>query len=161
MSRMNFHSSRNRLTTSFPRRLHPTVPINQRAAVKDTTLPTGGGPDQRSPIAVYKGQILLFSVYLMQRRKDLWGQDALEFRPERWEEKIPAWQFLPFLGGPRICLGQQFALTEAGFLLCRLLQEFDAIEPVDRAQMAKMRKGLGVTMWPRDGAKVRLRRAAA
>lgn len=95
-------------------RLHPVVPINSRAAARDTTLPTGGGPDQRSPIAVRKGQIILFSVYNLHRREELWGPDAAEFKPERWEQKIPAWQFLPFLGGPRTCLGQQFALTEAG-----------------------------------------------
>ena len=88
-------------------RLHPTVPINQRIAVKDTTLPVGGGPDQRSPLAVRKGQSVLFSVYNMQRREQLWGPDAAQFNPERWEQRYPAWQFIPFLGGPRICLGQQ------------------------------------------------------
>jgi cytochrome P450 len=88
-------------------RLHPTVPLNQRIAAKDTTLPTGGGADQRSPIAVKKGQIVLFSVYNMQRREKLWGADSVEFKPERWEQRFPAWQYLPFLGGPRICLGQQ------------------------------------------------------
>lgn len=129
--------------------------------MKDTTLPTGGGPNQLSPIAVRKGQVVLFSVYVMQRRKDLWGEDALDFRPERWEERIAAWQFLPFLGGPRICLGQQFALTEASFLLCRVLQQFDAIEPVNWIETAKMRKGLGVTMWPADGATIRFHKAAA
>ena len=80
-------------------RLHPTVPVNQRIANKDTTLPVGGGPDQSSPIALRKGQPVLFSVYVMQRRKDLWGPDADKFRPERWEQRFQSWQFLPFLGG--------------------------------------------------------------
>lgn len=88
-------------------RLHPTVPLNQRIAAKDTMLPTGGGPDLRSPIAVRKGEIVLYSVYNMQRREEYWGPDAAEFKPERWEQRLPAWQFLPFSGGPRICLGQQ------------------------------------------------------
>ena len=127
-------------------RLHSTVPVNNRVAVKDTTLPLGGGADQKSPIAVQAGQVVAFSVYLMHRRKDLWGEDALEFRPSRWEQKIPAWQWLPFLGGPRVCLGQQFALTEAGFVLVRLLREFDAIEAVNEGEMRKMKKGLGLTM---------------
>lgn len=127
-------------------RLHSTVPINNRLCIKDTTLPTGGGPDQRSPIAVRAGQLVVFSVYLMHRRKDLWGEDALEFRPSRWEQRIPAWQWLPFLGGPRVCLGQQFALTEAGFLLVRLLKEFDGVQPLDVTEMARMKKGMGLTM---------------
>lgn len=90
----------------------------------------------------------------------VWGEDAMEFKPERFEQRIPAWQFLPFNGGPRICLGQQFALTEASFVLVRVLQQFDAIEPANRAQMQKLRKEQGITMWPADGVKVRLHRAA-
>jgi cytochrome P450 len=127
-------------------RLHATVPMNNRLCVKDTTLPLGGGADQNSPIAVRAGQIVTFSVYFMHRRKDLWGEDALEFRPSRWEEKVPAWQWLPFLGGPRVCLGQQFALTEAGFMLVRLLREFDAVQAVDEVEMRRMRKGVGLTL---------------
>lgn len=133
-------------------RLHPIVPINNRLCVKDTTLPSGGGPDQRSPIAISAGQSVVFSVYAMHRRTDLWGEDALEFKPSRWEQKIPAWQYSPFLGGPRVCIGQQFALTEAGFLLVRLLQAFDGVEAVDMTELKKMRKGLGLTMceWERE-----------
>ena len=140
-------------------RLHPIIGLNQRIALKDTTLPVGGGPDQRSPIAVRKGQIVLFSVYNTHRRTEFWGSDALEFKPERWEQRYPAWQFLPFLGGPRICLGQQFALTEASFLLVRLLQQFEAIEPVDRVAMQRMKKGQGITMMPAE-CQIRLRRTA-
>ncbi|KAI7211284.1 cytochrome P450 [Hortaea werneckii] len=140
-------------------RLHPTVPLNQRTAACDTALPVGGGTDGKSPVAVLKGDPVGFSVYLMHRRKDLWGRDALEFRPERWEKKYPNWQFLPFSGGPRICIGQQFALTEVGFVIVRLLQRFEALEPVDQAEMLKMRKGLGLTMWPADGLKARFRKA--
>lgn len=141
-------------------RLHPPLPLNQRTATKDTTLPRGGGSDGQSQIAVRKGHVVLFSLYLTHRRTDLWGEDAEVFRPERWEERrYSAWQFLPFLGGPRVCLGQQFALTEAGLVLVKMLMEFDAIEAMDRREMAKMRKGLGLTMAPMDGAKVRLHRA--
>jgi cytochrome P450 len=131
-------------------RLHPTVPINNRAAARDTTLPVGGSPDQQSPIAVKKGQIVVFSTFLMQRRKDLYGENALELKPKRWQQRIPAWYYIPCLGGPRACLGQQFALTEAGFLLVRFLQQYDAVEPADMEEMRKLRKGIGLTMckWP-------------
>lgn len=125
-------------------RLHPTVPMNSRQAARDTTLPCGGGPDQKSPIAIRKGQIVIFSTAIMQRRKELYGDDALEFKPERWQQRIPAWYWIPFLGGPRICLGQQFALTEASYLLVRMLREYDAVEPADVMEMKRMRKGLGL-----------------
>ncbi|KAK1064571.1 hypothetical protein LTR74_008573 [Friedmanniomyces endolithicus] len=143
-------------------RLHPTVPINSRSATRDTTLPVGGGPSGTSPIAIRKGQTVGFSVYIMHRRRDLWGPDALEFNPERWgdeKRKVPAWQFLPFLGGPRVCVGQQFALVEASYLIVRVLLRYDRVEAVDAGVAGRMRKGLGLTMWPRDGVEIRLREA--
>jgi cytochrome P450 len=71
-------------------------------ALVDTTLPVGGGPDGKSPIFIKKGQIVVYQVYTMQRRTDLYGEDALEFKPERWENLRPGWNYLPFNGGPRI-----------------------------------------------------------
>lgn len=79
-------------------RLFPIVPINSRQAYKDTKLPVGGGPDGKSPIFVHKGQNVEYSVYVMQRRKDLWGPDADEFIPERWEGRKVGWEYLPFNG---------------------------------------------------------------
>lgn len=109
-------------------RLLPPVPTNGRFAVNDTMLPVGGGPDGKSPVFVPKGTKVLYHVTVMHRRKDLWGQDAEEFRPERWEENgRHGWEYLPFNGGPRICLGQQYALTEASYVLVRLLQRFDHV----------------------------------
>lgn len=66
-------------------RMNPPVPGNSREAIRDTILPVGGGPDNKSPIFVTKGSILSYQVWTMQRRKDLFGDDAEEFRPERWE----------------------------------------------------------------------------
>ena len=97
-------------------RLHPVVPANAREAVVDTTLPLGGGPDGRSPIFVRKGTICSWNVYAMHRRQDYYGQDADDFRPERWlgEKGLrPGWEYLPFNGGPRICLGR-----ESCFFIC-------------------------------------------
>jgi cytochrome P450 len=66
-------------------RLHPIVPGNTREAVVDTVLPLGGGPDGKSPIFIKKGTSVNYQVWIMQRRKDLYGEDADEFIPERWE----------------------------------------------------------------------------
>ncbi len=109
-------------------RLYPSVPMNMRQATRDTSLPRGGGPDGLSPVYVRRGQEINYAVYVMHRRHDLWGPDADEFVPERWTTRRPGWEYLPFNGGPRVCLGQQFALTEAGYVICRMLQRFDAIE---------------------------------
>lgn len=75
-----------------------------------TTLPTGGGEDGKSPILVRKGEAVGYCVYAMHRRTDLYGEDAHDFKPERWENdalKDIGWGYLPFNGGPRICLGRK------------------------------------------------------
>ena len=96
-------------------RLYPSVPVNSRTATRTTTLPVGGGTDLKSPILVAKGEGVAYSVYAMHRRPDLYGMDAELFRPERWQEDLPKdgdtinakWGYLPFNGGPRICLGSK------------------------------------------------------
>jgi cytochrome P450 len=115
-------------------RLYPSVPINMRWAVRDTVLPRGGGPDGKSPVFVPKGTELSYCVYSMHRREDLWGQDAADFRPERWVNRKAGWEFLPFNGGPRICLGQQYALTTAAYFMVRLVQRFDALSAPEQMQ---------------------------
>jgi cytochrome P450 len=67
----------------------------------------------------------------MHRRKDLWGENAEAFEPERWESIRPTWEYQPFGGGPRICPGQQLALTEASYVLVRMAQEFKSVESRD------------------------------
>ncbi|KAG0645264.1 Cytochrome P450 monooxygenase himC [Hyphodiscus hymeniophilus] len=112
-------------------RLYPSVPGNARFANKNTTIPVGGGPDGKSPIFIPKGGTVIYSTYSMHRSKALYGADAEEYKPERWENLRVGWGYLPFNGGPRICVGQQFALTEAGYTIVRLLQEFERIESRD------------------------------
>jgi cytochrome P450 len=96
-------------------RLYPSVPVNSREAIRLTTLPIGGGPDGKSPVLVRPGEGVGYCVYAMHRRKDIYGLDADEFRPERWEDDSLSnvgWGYLPFNGGPRLCLGRK--LTNAG-----------------------------------------------
>lgn len=118
-------------------RLHPVVPENSRRAVRNTTLPRGGGEDGTSPIYIRAGEEVIYNVHIMHRREDIWGIDANEFRPERWTGRRPGWEFIPFNGGPRICLGQQFALTEAGYVVVRLLQRFEKVENMDKSTVIK------------------------
>jgi cytochrome P450 len=91
-------------------RLYPIVPLNSRTAVRDTVLPTGGGPDFNQPITVRKGESVGYSAYVLHRRHDIWGKDADEFRPERWEGRKLGWEMIPFSGGARVCIGRKLAL---------------------------------------------------
>ncbi|GAB1200008.1 hypothetical protein APSETT444_009368 [Aspergillus pseudonomiae] len=139
-------------------RLYPIVPGNRRIAAKDTTLPRGGGPDGSEPVYVRKGQPVVYSVFVTHRRKDIWGADAEVFNPDRWEDRKVGWEYLPFNGGPRICIGQQFALTEAGYVLVRLLQRFDRI--VDARPDNEIRFNATLTSAPWENVVVRLREGA-
>ena len=88
-------------------RLYPPVPVNSRQALRDTTIPCGGGPDGMAKVFVRKDQQVNYSVFALHRRKDLWGPDADEFKPERWTGRKSGWEYLPFNGGPRVCLGRE------------------------------------------------------
>ncbi len=91
------------------------MPVNTRTATRTTILPTGGGSDRKSPVLIPKGAAVAYCVYALHRRPDLYGMDAEGFRPERWDEDMPLnrnstdakWGYLPFNGGPRICLGSK------------------------------------------------------
>lgn len=90
-------------------RLNPTIGTTIRVALCDTTLPIGGGKDgsSKAPIYVEKGDVVTVSLYALHRRKDVFGEDADAFRPERWETlRPPPWSYLPFGGGPRVCPGR-------------------------------------------------------
>lgn len=99
-------------------RLYPVVPFNVRTSLKDTTLPRGGGPDGSEPIGIPKGTAVGYTPLIMQRRRDLYPPvsesfpyDPLAWVPERWATWQPrlfaGWTYIPFNGGPRICIGQQ------------------------------------------------------
>jgi cytochrome P450 len=82
-------------------RLYPTVPMNSRRSIVDTTLPRGGGADGLSPVFVPRGTEVNYSVYATHRNEVLWGKDANEFKPDRWDGRKPGFEYLPFNGGPR------------------------------------------------------------
>ncbi|KAG9194308.1 hypothetical protein G6011_04343 [Alternaria panax] len=145
-------------------RLYPSVPVNSRAALKTTTLPLGGGQDGKSPILVRKGEAVGYCVYAMHRRTDIYGEDALEFRPERWEDgtllRDVGYGYLPFNGGPRVCLGQEFALLEAGYTVARLVQKFPFLTaPQDDPVVAigKEKQTLTLVVASGDGCRVHMR----
>ncbi|KAJ5467028.1 hypothetical protein N7475_004780 [Penicillium sp. IBT 31633x] len=117
-------------------RLYPVVPFNVRYSLHDTTLPRGGGPDGLAPIGVRGGSRVIYSTMLMQRDPDLYdGPDSKNYFdpgkwiPDRWVSgwSPRPWHFIPFNGGPRICIGQQFATIEMGYTLIRILQAYERI----------------------------------
>ena len=69
---------------------------------------------RKSPVFVKKGWHVHYSLWTMHRRKDIYGEDAEEFKPERWLDEDGkkglrvGWEYLPFNGGPRICIGREY-----------------------------------------------------
>jgi cytochrome P450 len=68
----------------------------------------------------------------MHYDKEIWGDDAEKFRPERWEKiRNPGWTYIPFSGGRRVCPGKQIVLTENAYVLVRLVHKFKTLENRD------------------------------
>lgn len=49
----------------------------------------------------------MYNVYSMHRDEQVFGSNPEEFIPERWDNLRPGWSYLPFNGGPRICIGRE------------------------------------------------------
>ncbi|KAF9889256.1 hypothetical protein FE257_007569 [Aspergillus nanangensis] len=120
-------------------RLYPVVPFNVRFSLNDTTLPRGSGADGRSPVGVREGTRIIYSTMIMQRNPEFYPPpgspnyfDSQKWLPERWVSgwQPKPWQFVPFNGGPRICIGQQFAMIEMGYTVVRILQAFEQIQGI-------------------------------
>lgn len=147
-------------------RLFPPVPLNNRTAKKTTVLPRGGGPDGKAPILVRRGELVVFSQYVNARRKNIYGPDADEFRPERWAERGAStnfgWAYFPFNGGPRTCLGQDFALMEVSYTIVRLLQAIPTIKlpagETGKGPVGTEKQRLTLVLSSADGCRVELSR---
>eukprot|EP01038_Epipyxis_sp_PR26KG_P010854 gene10854-14571_t len=100
-------------------RLHPSVPGDAKIVQSDCVLPDG--------VKLYKGNFLVYHPYVMGRSKEFWGDDALEFKPERFLDtsKPSPYIYTAFQAGPRMCLGMNFAQLEMKCAIARLLVAFE------------------------------------
>jgi len=101
-------------------RLYPPILLIGREAYQETEL---GG------IKYPPGVTFALPIVCIHHNREVWGDDVDEFRPERFEEGVSkaskdAPAFFPFGWGPRICVGQNFALLEAKMGLTMILQHF-------------------------------------
>ena len=89
------------------------VPNLERVCLEDVVLPRGGGPDGTKPVFLPKGRPVWMSLYAMQQRCDIWGHDPDVYRPERWIDRKAGYDFIPFGGGPRKCIGRKSGLVQS------------------------------------------------
>ena len=99
-------------------RLYPPAYVIGREALVDCAI---GG------YAVPRGMTLMMPQWVVQRDSRFFDEPE-RFRPERWgEEKmksLPKFAYFPFGGGPRVCIGQQFAMMEMVLILATIAQKF-------------------------------------
>ncbi|KAJ4802689.1 Cytochrome P450 734A6 [Rhynchospora pubera] len=83
-------------------------------------------------IKLLKGTTVVVPISILHRDKDIWGQDADKFNPLRFENGLSKAAkhpnaFLSFAGGPRVCIGQTFAMLQAKIVISMLLQRFSFV----------------------------------
>ncbi|KAL8727067.1 MAG: hypothetical protein Q9166_006310 [cf. Caloplaca sp. 2 TL-2023] len=133
-------------------RVYPPIPITVRVAACDTSI-----IGQHIP----KGTAVYLAPWATNVNKELWGEDAEEFNPERWmgagNSKTGGvdnnYAFLTFLHGPRSCIGQGFAKGE---LLCLVAAWVRCFETSFAVEGCKVKVKSGLTPRP-DGLSVRVR----
>ncbi|MGN6586698.1 MAG: cytochrome P450 [Solirubrobacterales bacterium] len=126
-------------------RSRPVVPLTGRRV---------SVPWRLGPYAVPAGTGVLVSILLVHHHEGLYPE-PFEFRPERWADRRPGtYEWLPFGGGIRRCLGASLALAEMRVVLAAMARRLDLACAEAAAEPALHRN---VTMVPRHGARVVIR----
>lgn len=129
-------------------RIHPPSWTIGREVIRDTEL--GGYP-------LARGTQVLMSQWVLHRDPDLFPEPE-SFRPERWldglQKRLPRFAYMPFGGGPRLCIGHSFAMIEATLLLASIASRFRLRVATDPTR--PLRFLLAVTLRPRDGLSARV-----
>ncbi|KAK7260680.1 hypothetical protein RIF29_26927 [Crotalaria pallida] len=104
-------------------RLFPPIPFERKQAIKSDVLPSGH--------YVKQDTMILLSLYAMGRLEDTWGEDCLEYKPERWISDrggivyVPSYKFLSFNAGPRTCLGKDMSFIQLKMVATAILWNYD------------------------------------
>ncbi|KAF8823953.1 hypothetical protein HHX47_DHR9000464 [Lentinula edodes] len=152
-------------------RVYSPVTGTERVAMKDDILPLGvpftdKNGEVHNDIRVRKGDLFNIPVLAVNRSKALWGEDARDFKPERWltpggvpsnVASIPGvWgNMLSFLGGAHACIGYRFSLVEMKALLFVLIRAFEfelAVSPEDIVGKSSIVRRIHLKSEPEKGS---------
>lgn len=125
-------------------RLYPPAWVIERTAM---------GPDQIGGYDVETGTNISICIFNIHRNPDFW-ENPDKFDPDRFDEERsadrPKYAYLPFGGGPRICIGNIFALTEATLILAMLVKNYkfqtDPNHPVVMEPLVTLRPKYGILL---------------
>ncbi|KAG6760943.1 hypothetical protein POTOM_034131 [Populus tomentosa] len=136
-------------------RLYPSVPQDFKYVVENDVLPDG--------THVPAGSTITYSIYSVGRMKSIWGEDCMEFKPERWlspeedrfEPPKDGYKFVAFNAGPRTCLGKDLAYLQMKSVASAVLLRYRlSLVPGHRVEQKMsltlfMKNGLHVFLHPR------------
>nr|WDA53439.1 cytochrome p450 86a8 [Erycina pusilla] len=135
-------------------RLYPSVPEDSKHVVADDVLPDN--------TFVPAGSAITYSIYSTGRMKSVWGDDCLEFRPERWlsedgsrfDPPADFFKFMAFNAGPRVCLGKDLAYLQMKSIAASVLLRYRVVLVPGHRVEQKM----SLTLFMKQGLLVNLRR---
>lgn len=129
-------------------RLFPPAPTTLRVAL---------APDVICGQAIPAGTLVVIAPYIIHRHKALW-EDPEAFKPERFlpgaREGIDRFAYIPFSGGPRICIGAAFAIQEAMIALATIMRTM-SVEPAEAAEPMPSHR---ITLRAKHGIRLRVRK---
>lgn len=132
-------------------RLYPSVPLDHKEVVDDEIFPDG--------TVLKAGTKIIYAIYSMGRMESIWGEDCREYKPERWLKdgkftSESAYKFTAFNGGPRLCLGKDFAYYQMKYVTASILYRYH-VKVVENHPISPK---LALTMYMKHGLKVTLQK---
>ncbi|GAV81736.1 p450 domain-containing protein/Arch_ATPase domain-containing protein, partial [Cephalotus follicularis] len=134
-------------------RLYPSVPEDSKHVVADDVLPDG--------TFVPAGSSVTYSIYSTGRLRSVWGDDCLEYRPERWLSSDgmsfvmhDSYKFVAFNAGPRICLGKDLAYLQMKSVAAAVLLRHRLMVVPGH----KVEQKMSLTLFMKYGLKVNVQR---
>ncbi len=126
-------------------RLYPAVWIIGREALQDCKI---GDRNIKAGTSLFMSQWL-------KHRDPRYFKDAEKFQPERWRDEeikqLPKYAYFPFGGGPRICIGNSFAMMEAVLALATISQKFQLTASLGY----RVKPWPAITLYPKGGVHLR------
>jgi cytochrome P450 len=131
-------------------RLFPPVPFEHLCAIGSDILPSGH--------RIIPSRRILCSLYSMGRMESLWGEDCLEFKPERWISEqgrivqVPSYKFIAFNAGPRTCLGKDMSFTQMKIVASTIIWNYH----LQLVEVHPILPSLSVVLHMKHGLKVKI-----
>lgn len=136
-------------------RVYTPVPVLTREVAKDDVLECESAKGTFIP----KGARIMVSIWALHTDPKIWGDDVAEFKPERHLRENSkgrhSFAFIPFSAGPRVCIGQNLAITEGKVVLATILRNFKLSVLDEKTEMPRTDKYI-IPVRPHGGLHVRM-----